>query len=1025
MGDKTKSFVLNVVDTLIEQIKVNAAPWQRPWFPGESESRVPINPINNKRYKGINAIHLMGQNRSDPRWMTYKQASRIGGQVRMGEKGTPVQYWKFSEESTPVDSKGEPVLDANGRPSKKRVPLDQPKLAFAVVFNAEQIDGLPAFRKEMERIDVTRVEHLFEACGAKIQTDENAFYRFETDRIHLPDKSRFASAAGFYTSALHELCHWTGHASRLDRDLAHPFGSQGCAKEELRAEISSMLLGHELGLGYAPRHPASYSADWVKILQDDPLEIFRAAADAEKICEHVVSLSQTQHLQIQDGAPEGEEVNMHRSDAGEAQSLTNKESQLNALGELGRLKTLSVLTARRFEPSKNDRMATYMAVLRDSKPILLCGPDEDHNAYVLARELAGSAHLGNYLGADHFSLAIGSVLGSDVAWGPSDMAILAKPSVVSDPAREGSPIAIVLSNPALAESLCVTAETARTIDPRASVHLDDGHTLLALTRGDNLPDGMVVACRRVSAEVRLAARWMHEVWGKGSAKTIGIDLDDTLKALDRNDLQGMETAAGILSDIVDIEKDILSDAITLGVMEDLGVDALTLPTFEGASNLLREKLVELALVSSAAPRNEQSEPVASAVSAGADRQYLAVPYAERTAAKSAGALWDKQARSWYAGPKADMSGLRSWLPENTRRSVAMDPRQEFAGVLRSLGFILPDSHPIMDGKSRRVAVEGDKRGEKAGFYVGHLDGRPAGYAKNNRSGVHTKWKAKGYTLTSEEKARLQAEAAAKLAERALELSRNQERVAERVSAQLKHLVPISGSTPYLASKGVAPSVGVYTDKEGTKTYIPAYDINGKHWTTQYIRVGAEGEGAFVKRLAKDSKKEGCFHAVGGMKALAAAPAIVVAEGYATAATLSEALGHATVAAFDAGNLLPVVKALHDRWPEKPVVVAGEDDLDVQRRHGTNPGRTRAQEAAKAVGGRAVFPIFAPGEQAAHPKQFTDFNDLATRSVLGKEAVKRQLRPEIAKLLQIGARSRERVRSHPIGDETRTVRRSVG
>ncbi len=113
----------------------------------------------------------------------------------------------------------------------------------------------------------------------------------------MPGKAKFASAANYYATALHELGHWTGHASRLNRDLAHPFGSVGYAREELRAEIASMILGSELGIGHDPAQHAAYVGSWIEVLTKDPLEIFRAAADAEKIQRFVLGFAQTQDVQ--------------------------------------------------------------------------------------------------------------------------------------------------------------------------------------------------------------------------------------------------------------------------------------------------------------------------------------------------------------------------------------------------------------------------------------------------------------------------------------------------------------------------------------------------------------------------------------------------------------------------------------------------------------------------------------------------------------------------------------------------------
>ena len=160
----------------------------------------------------------------------------------------------------------------------------------SVVFNAEQIDPMP----EREVRPITwepqeRVRCILDHSGAKLFHDQGdrAFYRPSTDSIHLPARAQFDSVEAYYAVALHELSHWTGEKSRLDRDLAHPFGSLGYAKEELRAEIASFMLGEELGVGHDPSNHAAYVKSWIKVLQDDPKELFRASAAAEKIMDYV------------------------------------------------------------------------------------------------------------------------------------------------------------------------------------------------------------------------------------------------------------------------------------------------------------------------------------------------------------------------------------------------------------------------------------------------------------------------------------------------------------------------------------------------------------------------------------------------------------------------------------------------------------------------------------------------------------------------------------------------------------------
>jgi hypothetical protein len=165
-----------------------------------------------------------------------------------------------------------------------------------VVFNATQIDGMPAREEcpQQEWDANERAETILANSGASITHDQmdRAFYRPVSDSIHLPPKNQFDTPEKYYATALHELGHWTGHPDRLDRDLAHPFGSEGYAKEELRAEIASMMVGLETGVGHDPSQHAAYVGGWVKALKDDPKEIMRAAADAEKIRDFVMDFEQ-------------------------------------------------------------------------------------------------------------------------------------------------------------------------------------------------------------------------------------------------------------------------------------------------------------------------------------------------------------------------------------------------------------------------------------------------------------------------------------------------------------------------------------------------------------------------------------------------------------------------------------------------------------------------------------------------------------------------------------------------------------
>ncbi|MCU0835991.1 MAG: zincin-like metallopeptidase domain-containing protein [Chromatiaceae bacterium] len=122
----------------------------------------------------------------------------------------------------------------------------------------------------------------------RLDQADRAFYRPATDRIHLPPRSSFKTADTIRATALHEVAHATGHPSRLDRDLAHPFGSVGYAKDELRAEIASLMIGDQLGIGHDPGQHAARLKSWVQLLKEDPKEILRASRDADKISNYVL-----------------------------------------------------------------------------------------------------------------------------------------------------------------------------------------------------------------------------------------------------------------------------------------------------------------------------------------------------------------------------------------------------------------------------------------------------------------------------------------------------------------------------------------------------------------------------------------------------------------------------------------------------------------------------------------------------------------------------------------------------------------
>lgn len=279
MPSKAKQYAERVAEQFIRDWKAGTAPYQQPWDSTAAVPGLPFNPVSGKRYRGINTVWFQAQGHRDPRWLTYAQAKKAGWQVKRGEKSTLGVFWTMHKEEKQEDG------------AKVRVELERPIFQTWHAFNAEQIDGIPELiQPERDWDPNERAEELLIASGADIRhvAGNQAFYSPSRDYIQLPELCQFDDAGRYYATALHELSHWTGHKSRLDRDMTGRFGSEEYAKEELRAEIASYMIGCEVGVGHDPGQHTAYVASWIKALQEDPYEIFRASRDAEKVMDYVL-----------------------------------------------------------------------------------------------------------------------------------------------------------------------------------------------------------------------------------------------------------------------------------------------------------------------------------------------------------------------------------------------------------------------------------------------------------------------------------------------------------------------------------------------------------------------------------------------------------------------------------------------------------------------------------------------------------------------------------------------------------------
>jgi antirestriction protein ArdC len=272
---------------IIVALEEGTPPWRRPWDVGKAGGpMMPHNAATGARYRGINTIMLgmspLAFMSGDPRWATYKQAADRGWQVRKGSRGTPGFFYKKIE-----------VEDRTGSSDDGRKVV--PVLRSFTLFNGSQIDGIPPYiapgveeapwREPESAATIARNSKAVIRVGG-----DRAFFSPSTDHIQMPPTCAFRSPAAYTSVLLHELGHWTGTKERLDRDLTGNFGSQDYAREELRAELSQVMICAELGIDDCDfTNGAAYIAEWLAKLRDDKKEVFRAASDAQRIADYLLA----------------------------------------------------------------------------------------------------------------------------------------------------------------------------------------------------------------------------------------------------------------------------------------------------------------------------------------------------------------------------------------------------------------------------------------------------------------------------------------------------------------------------------------------------------------------------------------------------------------------------------------------------------------------------------------------------------------------------------------------------------------
>jgi antirestriction protein ArdC len=269
-----------VTDKIITELESGTIPsWVKNW---SGDAGADCNVITNKPYSGINTIILGMSGFKSPYWGTYKQWLSIGAKINKD------QFNKYQCI----------VFYSPVKTTKKQQDSDEKQQVYKVmrcfrVYNAEQVTGFEAPAMPAPKVfnNVASIEALTVNSGAQLQFGgDRAYYSPNQDFIAMPHKLQFNSEASYYATLLHELAHWSGHKSRLDRDLSGRFGNEAYAAEELIAELSAAFLCARFNIAGELRH-SSYIASWLRVLKNDNKAVFKAAALAQKAADYLAGFA--------------------------------------------------------------------------------------------------------------------------------------------------------------------------------------------------------------------------------------------------------------------------------------------------------------------------------------------------------------------------------------------------------------------------------------------------------------------------------------------------------------------------------------------------------------------------------------------------------------------------------------------------------------------------------------------------------------------------------------------------------------
>jgi antirestriction protein ArdC len=264
-----------ITNQILAELERGEVPWRKPW-----RTLPPANLITKKPYRGINVFLLAFAGYGSQFWLTFNQAKQLGGNIRRGEHGTKIIFWKCNTRETE---------SADGEIEERKSAF----LRYYTVFNLEQTEGLKALLRLPPAFPIESAEEIVKGMPnpPTFEQDSRAAYIPSRDTVTMPSRTAFQSQAEYYSTLFHELTHSTGHPKRLGRegiDKIQPFGSEDYSKEELVAEMGSAMLCGVAGIEQATiSNSAAYLRSWITRLKADSRLVVSAARAAQEAADYI------------------------------------------------------------------------------------------------------------------------------------------------------------------------------------------------------------------------------------------------------------------------------------------------------------------------------------------------------------------------------------------------------------------------------------------------------------------------------------------------------------------------------------------------------------------------------------------------------------------------------------------------------------------------------------------------------------------------------------------------------------------